>query len=257
MPFRTSNRLDDVLKEAVSGWVLGPLVHALQALRGVKLTAAGTLVAKIGDLHRFGNPKQLMAWLGLVPAEHSSGNRIKRGEITRTGNAVARTMLIESAWHYRFPAREGRSLIDRNAELPEQLFADWLPHDPFPSWTFLLQLSGHLLNLPPRRIEDYPTQIRPRSTPAKSNVCFRLPSLLLCLKAARSELRNPDQLRPPRYRPISTATGGVWRAISQTKPVSSRATAATTLTVCFPDAASLRNLAQRRTCAFQAMALIC
>ncbi|WP_413776927.1 transposase [Mesorhizobium sp. AR07] len=64
-----------------------------------------------------------MAWLGLVPAEHSSGKRIKRGEITRTGNAAARTMLIESAWHYRFPAREGRSLIDRNAELPEHLKA--------------------------------------------------------------------------------------------------------------------------------------
>ncbi|APG93125.1 IS110 family transposase [Sinorhizobium americanum] len=117
------NRLDDVLKEAVSGWVLGPLVHALQALRGIKLTAAATLVAEIGDLHRFDSPKQLMAWLGLVPAEHSSGKRIRRGEITRSGNAAARTMLIESAWHYRFPAREGRSLIDRNAEIPEDIRA--------------------------------------------------------------------------------------------------------------------------------------
>jgi transposase len=82
-------RLDNALAEAASGWTLGPLVHALQALRGVKLVAAITLVAEIGDLHRFGNPKQLMAWLGLVPAEHSSGKRIKRGEITRTGNAAA------------------------------------------------------------------------------------------------------------------------------------------------------------------------
>ncbi|WP_206533504.1 transposase [Mesorhizobium sp. M5C.F.Cr.IN.023.01.1.1] len=77
------------MKEAVSGWVLGPLAHALQALRGAKLTAAVTLVAEIGDLLRFDSPKQLMAWLGLVLAEHSSGKRIKRGEITRTGNAAA------------------------------------------------------------------------------------------------------------------------------------------------------------------------
>lgn len=117
------DRLDEVLKEAVSGWLLGPLVHALQALRGVKLTAAVTLVAEIGDLRRFDSPKQLMAWLGLVPAEYSSGKRIKRGEITRSGNAAARTMLIESAWHYRFPAREGRALLKRNGEIPEHIKA--------------------------------------------------------------------------------------------------------------------------------------
>lgn len=117
------NQLDEVLKEAVSGWTLSPLVYALQALRGIKLTAAVTLVAEIGDLHRFDSPKQLMAWLGLVPAEHSSGRRIKRGEITRSGNAAARTMLIESAWHYRFPAREGRSLMERNGDIPERIRA--------------------------------------------------------------------------------------------------------------------------------------
>lgn len=117
------NRLDEVLKEAVPGWVLGPLVLALQALRGVKLTAAVTLVAEIGDLHRFDSPKQLMAWLGLVPAEHSSGKSIKRGEIKRTGNAAARTMLIESAWQYHYPAREGRTLRDRNAGIPDHIKA--------------------------------------------------------------------------------------------------------------------------------------
>ncbi|MGX5829332.1 hypothetical protein [Mesorhizobium sp. 43Arga] len=58
-----------------------------------------------------------------MPAEYSSGKRIKRGEITRSGNAAARTMSIESAWHYRFPTREGRSLIDRNAEIPEHIRA--------------------------------------------------------------------------------------------------------------------------------------
>lgn len=85
---------------------------------GDQFIAAVTLVAEIGDLHRFDSAKQLMAWLGLVPVEHSSGTRIRRGELTRTGNAAARAMLIESAWHYRYPAREGRALRERNARLP-------------------------------------------------------------------------------------------------------------------------------------------
>lgn len=61
-----------------------------------------------------------MAWLGLVPAEHSSGTRTRRGELTRTGNAAARAMLIES-WQYRYPAREGRALRERNARLPDHI----------------------------------------------------------------------------------------------------------------------------------------
>lgn len=75
-----------MLTEALEEWPLALIVMALQALRGIKLIAAVTLVAEIGDLHRFDSPKQLMAWIGLVPAEYSSGKRIKRGEITRAGN---------------------------------------------------------------------------------------------------------------------------------------------------------------------------
>ncbi|MGX9182204.1 IS110 family RNA-guided transposase [Mesorhizobium sp. BHbdii] len=114
-------RLEQVLNEAVIEWPMAPVVEALQALRGIKFIAAITLVAEIGDLQRFDNPKQLMAWIGLVPAEHSSGKRIKRGEITRTGNAAARSMLIESAWHYRFPAREGQALRERSAKIPDRI----------------------------------------------------------------------------------------------------------------------------------------
>jgi len=116
-------RLEQVLVEAMQGWELAPIVEALQALRGIRLIAAATLVSEIGDLHRFESPKQLMAWVGLVPAEYSSGQRIKRGEITRAGNAAARSMLIESAWHYRFSAREGRALLERNSQIPEKIRA--------------------------------------------------------------------------------------------------------------------------------------
>jgi transposase len=83
--------------------------------------AAASLAAEIGDLQRFTNPKQLMAWLGLVPAEHSSGRRIRRGEITRAGNAHARTVLVEAGWCYRFPAREERRYLERVARLPEEI----------------------------------------------------------------------------------------------------------------------------------------
>jgi transposase len=114
-------RLDAALAEAVGGWELRPLVDALQALRGVALVAAAALVAEIGDLRRFTNPKQLMAWLGLMPAEHSSGRRVRRGEITKAGNAHARTMLVEAGRCYRFPAREERRYLERVVGLPEEI----------------------------------------------------------------------------------------------------------------------------------------
>src|SRR3546814_4626385 len=99
-------RLKTAFAEAVDAWCFAPLVRNLQALRGIRLVSAATLVAEVGDLTRFDNPKQLMAYVGLVPSEHSSGARTKRGRITRAGNAQARTMLIEAGWSYRLPARE-------------------------------------------------------------------------------------------------------------------------------------------------------
>jgi transposase len=95
----------------------------LQALRGLGLVAATVLVAEIGDLRRFANPKQLMAWLGLVPGEHSSGGRTRRGGITKTGNAQARTILVEAGWCYRHKAREEHRHRERCEGLPEAVRA--------------------------------------------------------------------------------------------------------------------------------------
>ena len=86
-------------------WALAPVVAALQTMRGMALVNAATLIAELGDLSRFTNPRQLMAYLGLVPSEHSSGASVKRGGITKAGNGAARRLLIEAAWSYRFPAR--------------------------------------------------------------------------------------------------------------------------------------------------------
>jgi transposase len=97
----------------VDEWSLGKLVHALRSLRGMDLISAATLVATIGDLTRFESPRLLMGYLGLVPSEHSSGQSVRRGGITKTGNREARRMLVEAAWCYRYPAR----VAQRKAEV--------------------------------------------------------------------------------------------------------------------------------------------
>ena len=79
------------------------------------------LIAELGDLSRFANPRQLMAYLGLVPSEHSSGASVRRGGITKAGNSAARRLLIEAAWCYRFPARVSRELLLRQEEQPKPI----------------------------------------------------------------------------------------------------------------------------------------
>jgi transposase len=102
------DRLESHIEAALSDWSLAPVVEALQALRGLALVAAATLVAELGDITRFASPRQFMAYLGLVPSEHSSGSTRRQGGITKAGNGAARRMLIEAAWSYRFLARRAR-----------------------------------------------------------------------------------------------------------------------------------------------------
>ena len=111
------DRLEASIEAALPQWSLAPVVHALQALRGMALIAATTLIAELGDITRFNNPRQLMAYLGLVPSEHSSGTTRRQGAITKAGNGSARRMLIEAAWSYRFPARISRELLLRQEGL--------------------------------------------------------------------------------------------------------------------------------------------
>jgi Transposase IS116/IS110/IS902 family len=87
----------------------------------VALINAVTVVAEVGDFPRFGNARQLMTYLGLVPSEHSSGIRVRRGGITKAGNAQARRALIEGAWTYRMQARVSRKLHDRLETLPQDI----------------------------------------------------------------------------------------------------------------------------------------
>ncbi|MEJ8815518.1 IS110 family transposase [Variovorax ureilyticus] len=112
-------RLEQSLRDALAGWSLAPVVAALQALRGVQLIAAVTLVAEIQDFHRFDNPRRLMAYLGLVPSEDSSGQRRRQGAITKAGNSAARRMLVEVAHQYRYPARVSADIAKRQTQLPK------------------------------------------------------------------------------------------------------------------------------------------
>jgi transposase len=102
-------RLEQAIAAAVPDWSLAPVVTALMAMRGIDLIAATTILAEIGDLSRFQTPLELMAYLGLVPSEHSTGDKIQRGPITKTGNQRARRMLVECSWSYLHPPRVGRA----------------------------------------------------------------------------------------------------------------------------------------------------
>jgi transposase len=96
-------RLDNELTHHVHQWRYYPVVKAIQTMRSVRLPVAVGGVAVLGDLHRFDHPRKLMAYLGLVPSEHSSGGKRHLGAITKCGNGRARRLLIEVAHSYRYP----------------------------------------------------------------------------------------------------------------------------------------------------------
>ena len=127
-------RLNQAIGAAVADWSLAPMVTAIMALRGIDLIAATTLMAEIGDLSRFASPRELMAWLGLVPSESSSGDRVWRGPITKAGNIRARRMLVECAWSYRYPPRVGIAKQARVEAAPPQARAI--------AWKAQLRLTG-------------------------------------------------------------------------------------------------------------------
>jgi transposase len=116
---RVTDLTDQVLR-ALPGWSLAPVVDALVALRATDKLAATVLLAELGDISRFDSAKQLMAYLGLVPSEHSSGGRRRQGAITLTGNGHARRMRVECAWSCRFPARQTMHLKRRAKDASAQ-----------------------------------------------------------------------------------------------------------------------------------------
>jgi len=111
-------RLDAAIRQAVPDWSLAEVVTALMAMRGMDLVSASAFLAEIGDLSRFQRPRELMAYLGLVPSEESTGDTIKRGPITKAGNRRARRILVECAWSYQHPPRVGQDKQVKVAAAP-------------------------------------------------------------------------------------------------------------------------------------------
>ena len=138
------SRLEQALRDSLPQWSLTPLVQALQALRGVQLIAAMTLVAELQDFVRFDNPRQLMAYVGLVPGEDSSGPRRRQGSITKAGNSAAQRMLVEVAWHYQHAARVSPIIAARQDQLPKAV-TDM-------AWAAQLRLHAKFKRLLARRV---------------------------------------------------------------------------------------------------------
>lgn len=111
-----TTQLEQEITRLLNDWSLKDIVIQLQALKGVAMIIAVTIVAEIGDLSRFDNPRQLMAYLGLVPGEHSSGNTIRSKGITKVGNKEVRRLLYEAAWSYRSNAKVGSWMLAHRPE---------------------------------------------------------------------------------------------------------------------------------------------
>jgi transposase len=111
-------RLEKALDEAIgkAPEQIRAVIEALQALRGVAQLTAATIVSEIGSFSRF-EPRKLMGYSGLVASEHSSGNRLRRGSITRTGNSHLRRVIVEAAWAYQRRPWIGGYLLRRQRDL--------------------------------------------------------------------------------------------------------------------------------------------
>lgn len=108
---RLEEAIDDALKTAPPG--VQAVIDGLQALRGVARLTATTIALEIGSFSRFQTAKQLMAYCGVVPSEHSSGANRRQGAITKTGNSHVRRVLFEATWAYRHRPSLGRDLKQR------------------------------------------------------------------------------------------------------------------------------------------------
>ena len=101
------------MRDLLEKWRLAPAVRALMAMKGFQTVAAMILVSELGEVHRFGHPRQVMAYLGLVPTENTSSDKRRQGHITKCGNAHARWLLVECAQHYATPPKVSKELSRR------------------------------------------------------------------------------------------------------------------------------------------------
>ena len=123
LEYKISRRedLDEQIEKLALSPLYKPAVDRLRCFRGISTIAAMTLATEIGDWRRFERPGQLMAYLGLVPSEHSSGDRERRGPITKAGNSRCRHVLVQAAWSYRHRPAVGLELKKRQRGQPPEV----------------------------------------------------------------------------------------------------------------------------------------
>jgi len=138
-------RIEASMTTLLESWRLKPAVQALMAFRGFQLVAAMITVSELGDIHRFAHPRQLMTYLGLVSAEHSSGPRQHLGAISRCGNGHQRWLLTECAEHYALPPKISKELARRQEGQP--------PHVRALSWKAQNRLHLRFTRLLARRLQ--------------------------------------------------------------------------------------------------------
>jgi transposase len=116
-------RCEVAMRELLEKWRLAPAVRALMAMKGFQTVAAMILVSELGAIERFAHPRQLMAYLGLIPSENTSSDKRRQGSITKCGNAHARWLLVECAQHYATPPKVSKELSRRQEEQSHEVRA--------------------------------------------------------------------------------------------------------------------------------------
>jgi len=111
------------MRALLEKWRLAPAVRALMAFKGFQTVAAMIVVSELGEVDRFAHPRQVMAYLGLVPTENTSNDKRRQGRITKCGNAHARWLLVECAQHYVTPPKVSKELSRRQQGQPAQVRA--------------------------------------------------------------------------------------------------------------------------------------
>lgn len=113
------SQIDEQIERLMSDWALAPVVRELTALRGVEIVIAAAVVAEVGDVSRFKNPRHPMSYFGLVPGEHSRGSRLRPRGITKAGSSDVLSLLFEAAWLYRLKPKIGQWSLVRQRELSQ------------------------------------------------------------------------------------------------------------------------------------------
>jgi transposase len=137
-------RCEEAMCDLLGKWRLEPAVRSLMAMKGFQTVAAMILVSELGEVHRFGHPRQVMAYLGIIPSERTSNDRRRQGAITKCGNAHLRWLLVECAQHYATPPKVSAHLSRRQPDQSQQVRAI--------SWRAQIRLHHRYTRLLARRL---------------------------------------------------------------------------------------------------------